>query len=82
MFLYEQVFNFDYFTRFPSFIFLQAKQKGATKFSSSSGGNAGLAAALAAKKLGLPISIVVPETCPSFIQEDLKRQVHRISIDK
>ncbi|XP_014767599.1 serine dehydratase-like [Octopus bimaculoides] len=58
----------------------KAKQRGATKFSCSSGGNAGLAAALAARKLGLPLFIVVPETCPSFIQEDLRKQGAQVEV--
>ncbi|KFQ34236.1 Serine dehydratase-like, partial [Mesitornis unicolor] len=39
-----------------------AAKKGCCRFICSSGGNAGLAAAYAAKKLGLPITVVVPST--------------------
>ncbi|NXF44646.1 SDSL protein, partial [Oceanites oceanicus] len=40
----------------------EAAKKGCRHFVCSSGGNAGLAAAYAAKKLGLPVTIVVPST--------------------
>ncbi|NWH61864.1 SDSL protein, partial [Geococcyx californianus] len=42
----------------------EAAKKGCRRFVCSSGGNAGLAAAYAAKKLGLPITVVVPSTTP------------------
>ncbi len=37
-------------------------QRGAKRFVSSSGGNAGIAAAYAGKRLGVPVVVVVPET--------------------
>ena len=37
-------------------------QRGAKRFISSSGGNAGIAAAYAGRQLGLPVLVVVPET--------------------
>ncbi|XP_075625726.1 serine dehydratase-like isoform X2 [Balearica regulorum gibbericeps] len=40
----------------------EAAKEGCRHFICSSGGNAGLAAAYAAKKLGLPITVVVPST--------------------
>ncbi|XP_061866247.1 serine dehydratase-like [Colius striatus] len=40
----------------------EAAKKGCRHFVCSSGGNAGMAAAYAAKKLGLPITVVVPST--------------------
>eukprot|EP01097_Dermamoeba_algensis_P005072 TRINITY_DN3235_c0_g1_i1.p1 TRINITY_DN3235_c0_g1~~TRINITY_DN3235_c0_g1_i1.p1 ORF type:complete len:188 (-),score=27.81 TRINITY_DN3235_c0_g1_i1:541-1104(-) len=52
----------------------KAKQAGATELVSSSGGNAGLAVAYAGKQLGLPVTVVVPETCPEFMQQLLKQQ--------
>jgi L-serine/L-threonine ammonia-lyase len=39
-------------------------QKGAKRFVSSSGGNAGLAVAYAGHKLGIPVVVVVPESTP------------------
>ena len=39
---------------------------------SSSGGNAGLAAAYCAQELGLPITVVVPLTTPDFIVQKIK----------
>ena len=38
------------------------KERGAQRFVSSSGGNAGLAVAYAGRKLGVPVLVVVPET--------------------
>lgn len=38
------------------------KERGAKRFVSSSGGNAGLAVAYAGRKLGVPVLVVVPET--------------------
>ncbi|NXK39937.1 SDSL protein, partial [Piprites chloris] len=40
----------------------EAAKKGCRRFVCSSGGNAGVAAAYAAKKLGLPITVVIPST--------------------
>ncbi len=45
----------------------QSKKEGAKEFVSSSGGNAGLAAAFAAQKLKIPISVVVPLCTPSIL---------------
>src|SRR5680860_534267 len=36
--------------------------RGARRFVSSSGGNAGLAVAYAGRRLGVPVTVVVPET--------------------
>ncbi|XP_029427394.1 serine dehydratase-like [Rhinatrema bivittatum] len=53
--------------------FCQMFAKGGCKhFVCSSGGNAGLAAAYASKKLGVPSTIVVPSSTPRFIVEKLK----------
>lgn len=41
---------------------------------SLAGGNAGLAAAYIAHELGLPITVVVPQTTPSFIVEKLREE--------
>ncbi|XP_064024466.1 serine dehydratase-like [Pogoniulus pusillus] len=43
----------------------QAAKQGCRRFVCSSGGNAGLAAAYSAKKLGLPITVVVPSSTGS-----------------
>ncbi|XP_068017891.1 serine dehydratase-like [Melanerpes formicivorus] len=43
----------------------EAAKKGCRRFVCSSGGNAGLAAAYSAKKLGLPITVVVPSSTGS-----------------
>ena len=50
----------------------QSVREGCTQFVSSSGGNAGLAAAYCAKELGIPITVVVPEPTPEFIVKKLR----------
>ncbi|KAK3235969.1 hypothetical protein CYMTET_53857 [Cymbomonas tetramitiformis] len=50
----------------------RAKDRGAEKLVSSSGGNAGLAVAYAGKQLKLPTVVVVPETTPEFIRDRLR----------
>jgi L-serine/L-threonine ammonia-lyase len=46
---------------------LQAQ--GATRFVCSSGGNAGLAAAYAARAIGAPMTVVLPSTTPAFMRD-------------
>jgi L-serine/L-threonine ammonia-lyase len=45
------------------------QDEGAKAFISSSGGNAGLAAAYAGQALGAPVMVVVPSTTPAFMRE-------------
>jgi L-serine/L-threonine ammonia-lyase len=47
-------------------------QQGAKRFVSSSGGNAGLAVAYAGCKLGVPVTVVVPQTASARAKELLK----------
>ncbi|XP_069475332.1 L-serine dehydratase/L-threonine deaminase-like [Ambystoma mexicanum] len=47
-------------------------ERGCERFVCSSGGNAGLAAAYSARKLGIPATILVPTTTPSFTIDRLK----------
>lgn len=47
-------------------------RRGAKRFVSSSGGNAGLAVAYAGRKLSVPVTVVVPETTSERAQELLK----------
>jgi len=42
--------------------------KGAKRFISSSGGNAGYAAAYAGRRLGVPVTVVVPQTTSAWMQ--------------
>jgi L-serine/L-threonine ammonia-lyase len=49
-----------------------AAQSGTRAFVSSSGGNAGAAVAYAGSMLGLPVTVVVPESTPSFMRNRLK----------
>lgn len=41
---------------------VEYRRRGATRFVSSSGGNAGIAVAWAGRQLGVPVTVVVPET--------------------
>ncbi|MFK7956429.1 MAG: pyridoxal-phosphate dependent enzyme [Lysobacterales bacterium] len=62
----------------------EAKDAGAAAIVGSSGGNAGLAVAYAAKKLALKCHVVVPQTTPELTLERLKSlgaQVRRSGID-
>jgi L-serine/L-threonine ammonia-lyase len=52
----------------------QYAQRGARRFISSSGGNAGIAAAYAGRKLGLPVLVVVPETASARARELIARE--------
>ena len=49
----------------------KALREGARSFTSSSGGNAGLATAYAGAALGVPTTVVVPNTTPEFIRDRL-----------
>jgi L-serine/L-threonine ammonia-lyase len=60
---------------------------GARRFVSSSGGNAGIAAAHAGRRLGLPVTVVVPETASSraralIAQEGAEIVVHGASFQE
>jgi len=51
----------------------EAKTKlGVTKFIGSSGGNAGMAMAVAAQKMGMPVTIYIPKSTKAFMIEKLK----------
>lgn len=47
------------------------RAEGARAFVSSSGGNAGYAAAYAGQALGVPVTVVVPSTTPAFMREKI-----------
>ncbi|RSZ57793.1 pyridoxal-phosphate dependent enzyme [Massilia atriviolacea] len=49
-------------------------RRGARRFISSSGGNAGLAAACAGRQLGLPVVVVAPETTSARARELMRRE--------
>ena len=49
-------------------------QRGARRFISSSGGNAGIAAAYAGRELGVPVVVVVPETASERARELIRLQ--------
>jgi len=62
-------------------------RRGARRFVAASGGNAGIAAAYAARRLGLPMLVVVPETTSARALELLRREgaevvVHGASFDE
>jgi L-serine/L-threonine ammonia-lyase len=48
--------------------------RGATRFISSSGGNAGIAAAYCGRRLGVPVSVVVPETTSERARQLIGRE--------
>ncbi|MCX5539034.1 pyridoxal-phosphate dependent enzyme [Paraburkholderia sp. CNPSo 3076] len=50
------------------------QSRGAQRFVSSSGGNAGLAVAYAGRRLGIPVLVVVPETTTERAKELLRRE--------
>lgn len=52
----------------------QAVKDGASQLISSSGGNAGLSAAYAGRKLGVPVTVVVPESTPQEVLDLLRLQ--------
>jgi L-serine/L-threonine ammonia-lyase len=62
-------------------------RRGARRFISSSGGNAGIAVAYAGRKLGVPVVVVVPETTSGtakakILQEDAEVIVHGATWDE
>ncbi|MFS0557743.1 pyridoxal-phosphate dependent enzyme [Brevibacillus sp. 179-C9.3 HS] len=52
----------------------RAAAEGATHLVSSSGGNAGLSAAYAGRKLGIPVTVVVPKSTKPFMINKLEKQ--------
>ena len=44
------------------------------------GGNAGLAAAYAGRKLGLPVTVIVPETTPQIMINKIKEEEATVEI--
>lgn len=55
-------------------------QKGAKGFISSSGGNAGIAVAHSGRKLGLPVTVVVPETTSARARELIELEGARLIV--
>lgn len=51
---------------------LDSVRRGTQKFVSSSGGNAGLAAAYSARILGKPITVVIPKSTPHYMKERIE----------
>lgn len=58
----------------------RAAKNGARRFVSSSGGNAGLAAAYAGSCLGIPVTVVVPETTPPRMRAMIKDAGAEVSV--
>ncbi|HEU4852394.1 MAG TPA: pyridoxal-phosphate dependent enzyme, partial [Telluria sp.] len=54
--------------------------QGARRFVSSSGGNAGIAAAYAGRKLGVPVLVVVPETATERAKEMIRREGAQVTV--
>ncbi len=55
-------------------------RQGAKRFISSSGGNAGAAVAYAGRKLGIPVTVVVPETTPQRALDVLRQEGAEVKI--
>jgi L-serine/L-threonine ammonia-lyase len=58
----------------------EAVKKGCKHIVSSSGGNAGIAATYAAKILGIPCTVVVPETTAPFMIEKIKHNATTVEV--
>jgi L-serine/L-threonine ammonia-lyase len=56
------------------------KARGARRFVSSSGGNAGLAVAYAGRLLGVPVTVVVPETTTERAKELLRLEIAEVIV--
>ena len=59
----------------------QLQAEGARAFVSSSGGNAGLAAAYAGRALGVPVTVVVPSLTPGFMRERIAALGARVTVE-
>jgi L-serine/L-threonine ammonia-lyase len=57
------------------------KAEGARAFISSSGGNAGLAAAYAGRALGAPVTVLVPSTTPDFMRQRIAALGARVTVE-
>lgn len=55
-------------------------QRGAKGFVSSSGGNAGMAVAYAGRRLGIPVTVVVPQTTTARAQELLRLEEAKVIV--
>jgi L-serine/L-threonine ammonia-lyase len=56
------------------------RAQGARRFVSSSGGNAGLAVAYAGRRLGVPVTVVVPETTTERAKELLRQETAEVIV--
>jgi L-serine/L-threonine ammonia-lyase len=57
------------------------KAEGARAFISSSGGNAGLAAAYAGRALGVPVTVLVPSTTPGFMRDRIEALGAQVTVE-
>ena len=57
-----------------------SRADGAKALVASSGGNAGLAVAFAGRRLGLPVTIVVPETTPQLMRDRLRDEAAQVVV--
>lgn len=57
-----------------------ALKNGCKQFISSSGGNAGIAACFAAKKLNMPITVCVPTYTPAFMVEKIRHLATKVEV--
>ena len=56
------------------------RSRGAKHFISSSGGNAGIAVAYSGKQLGVPVTVVVPESTPRRAVEAIEQEGAKVTI--
>jgi L-serine/L-threonine ammonia-lyase len=56
------------------------QRRGATRFISASGGNAGIAAAYAGRRLNVPVVVVVPETTTERAKELIRREYAEVIV--
>src|SRR5580693_607382 len=55
-------------------------RRGAARFVSSSGGNAGIAVAYAGRQLGVPVTVVVPESTSDHARALLRQQAAKVIV--
>lgn len=56
------------------FLCSKEQEGGAKKFISASGGNAGLAVAYSGRKLGIPVTVIIPKSTPTFMKAKIERE--------
>lgn len=60
---------------------LKAARDGIRYFVSASGGNAGLAVAYSGRELGIPVTVVIPETTPAFMKAKIAAEGAEVRVE-